>query len=67
VVVFIVEREVLCGERSLCCKIFSWVHREGREEEKERDICKIKAEIELYSFIVNKLKLAKSKPLNLRI
>jgi len=29
----------------------SWVHREGREEEKEREICKIRVQIELYVFI----------------
>jgi hypothetical protein len=32
------------GERALLyCKIFGWVHREGREEKrkKEREICKL--------------------------
>ena len=29
----------------------SRVHREGREEEKEREICKIRVRIELYDFI----------------
>jgi hypothetical protein len=48
VIVVITEREVLCGERSLFCKIFSWVRRSilqlgahGREierREKERDL-----------------------------
>jgi hypothetical protein len=48
VIVVITERGVLCGERSLCCKIFSWVRRstlqlgaQGREiekREKERDL-----------------------------
>jgi hypothetical protein len=43
VIVVIVEREVLCGERSLCCKIFSWVRRstlqlgaQGGERRRER-------------------------------
>jgi hypothetical protein len=29
----------------------SWVRREGREEEKEREIYKLRAQIELYAFI----------------
>ena len=47
-IIVIDEKEVLCGERSLCCKIFSWVRRstvqlgaQGREiekREKERDL-----------------------------
>jgi hypothetical protein len=44
VIVVIVEREVLCGEISLCCKIFSWVRRstmqlgaQGGERRRERN------------------------------
>jgi hypothetical protein len=29
----------------------SWVHREGREEEKEKEICKLRVQIELHAFI----------------
>jgi hypothetical protein len=59
VIVVIVEREVLCV-REVCVvrssagcedQPCSWVHREGREEEKEREICKLRAQIELYAFI----------------
>jgi hypothetical protein len=48
VIFAIIEREVLCGERSLCCKIFSWVRRSTlqlgaqggdiEKREKERDL-----------------------------
>jgi hypothetical protein len=48
VIFFITEREGLCGERILCCKIFSWVRistpqlgaqgREIEKREKERDL-----------------------------
>jgi hypothetical protein len=53
-------REKYCVVREVCvvrsssrcedqpCK---WVHREGREEEKERDICKLRLQLELYAFI----------------
>jgi hypothetical protein len=63
VIVVITEREVLCGERSLCCKIFSWVRRSTlqlgaqgreierikreREREREREIYNLRVQIEL--------------------
>jgi hypothetical protein len=50
------ERSVVC-ESILYCKIFSWVRRstlqlgaQGGEREKEREICKLRAQIELYVF-----------------
>jgi hypothetical protein len=53
VIVLIVEREVCIVIYSVGCEDepSRWVHREGREEEKEREICKLRAQIELYAFI----------------
>jgi hypothetical protein len=53
VIVVIVERELYVVRYSAGCEdqTCTWVRREGREEEKEREICRLRMQIELYDFI----------------